>query len=75
MRKGFAVLIAFVVGLLIVVPVAVLAGSGRLEGELDRQAAAFPNDPVSTWSMDWTDARGSAPPPSARRTSPRSAPR
>jgi hypothetical protein len=61
MRKWFAVLIAFAVGLLVAVPVAVLAVTGGFEGALDRQTAVFRSDPVSTSSRDWTDIPGLGP--------------
>jgi hypothetical protein len=61
MRKRPIVVIAFVVGILVAVPVAVMAVSGGFEGALDRQSARFRSDPVSTSSTEWTDIPGLAP--------------
>lgn len=58
MRKSLAVLVAFVVGMLVGIPVAVMAVTGDVEGALDRQTASFRSDPVSTSNTAWTDVPG-----------------
>jgi hypothetical protein len=58
MRKWFAVLVALAVGMLVAVPVTVLAVTGGFQGALDRQVAVFRSDPVSTSSPEWTDIPG-----------------